>query len=173
MPDIKNSFQKKTPVANPEPQPVASENNAENERRNLLPLSTISTLIKSDVLRIINNFEVRGSSDAAFLYDAIRAFVAENKKWNSSMETAILEISNDCSNAAKKYNENSWKKNSVSYYIDNGICQYLKWHRGDADEAHDKAFIWNMVWAIWVIENAVAIEPVSATHEADEESSQF
>lgn len=38
-------------------------------------------------------------------------------------------------------------------YIDSGVRHYLKFKRGDTDEPHDRAFIWNMLGAIWTHSN--------------------
>jgi hypothetical protein len=41
----------------------------------------------------------------------------------------------------------------VHIFIDSGVRHYLKYLRGDKDEPHDRAFIWNMLGAIWTHEN--------------------
>lgn len=51
---------------------------------------------------------------------------------------------------AQKYGENNWQKGiPVHCYIDSAIRHYLKYKRGDDDERHDRAFVWNILCAIW------------------------
>lgn len=48
---------------------------------------------------------------------------------------------------AYKYN---WQKGIPTHcYIDSAVRHYLKWLRGDDDEAHDRAFVWNILCCIW------------------------
>jgi hypothetical protein len=38
-------------------------------------------------------------------------------------------------------------------YIDSGVRHYLKFKRGDDDEPHGRAFVWNILGALWTQEN--------------------
>ena len=76
----------------------------------------------------------------------------EVKDWNYS--TWLLEVSKHYEEGAKKYAERNWEKGiSLHCYIDSGVRHYLKWLRGDKDEPHDRAFVWNMLGALWTQEN--------------------
>ena len=55
---------------------------------------------------------------------------------------------------ALKYGENNWQKGiPESSYIDSAVRHYLKWLRGDDDEQHDRAFVWNIMCLIWTHEH--------------------
>ena len=54
----------------------------------------------------------------------------------------------------KKYGDRNWEKGiPLHCYIDSGVRHYLKFLRGDTDEPHDRAFVWNMLGAIWTHKN--------------------
>ncbi len=62
----------------------------------------------------------------------------------------FLEVSKHFEDGAKKYAENNWKKGiNTKHYIDSGVRHYLKFLRGDKDEPHDRAFVWNILCCIW------------------------
>lgn len=64
----------------------------------------------------------------------------------------VLELSKHYSDGAKKYAPNNWSKGiPVNSFFDSGIRHLLKLERGDDDEPHDRAFVWNMVGAIWTM----------------------
>ena len=52
------------------------------------------------------------------------------------------------------YLENNWKCGMpLKCYIDSGTRHYLKTLRGDNDEPHYRGFVWNLLGALWTIEN--------------------
>lgn len=62
----------------------------------------------------------------------------------------FLEVSKHFAAGCEKYGEDNWKKGiPVKSYINSGVRHYLKWFRGDDDEPHDRAFVWNIMCAIW------------------------
>jgi hypothetical protein len=66
------------------------------------------------------------------------------------MPTLMLEVSKHFEEGAKKYGENNWQKGlPVKCYINSAIRHYLKWLRGDDDEPHDRAFVWNLICCMW------------------------
>lgn len=68
--------------------------------------------------------------------------------------TTILELSIHFEEGAEKYGIDNWKKGIPEWsYIDSAIRHLLKWARGDEDERHDRAFVWNIVCLIWTVEN--------------------
>ena len=72
----------------------------------------------------------------------------------SDMPTTILEVSKHFEEGAKKYGEYNWQKGiPVSCYIDSAVRHYLKWLRGDTDEAHDRAFVWNIICCMWTVKH--------------------
>ena len=87
-----------------------------------------------------------------YLYSAIKEFFKQSNF--ADIPTMILELSVHFEQGAIKYEENNWKRGiPVNCYIDSAIRHYLKWLRGDTDERHDRAFIWNIVCCIWEVKN--------------------
>lgn len=71
-----------------------------------------------------------------------------------SLEDMFLEVSKHFEDGAKKYGENNWQKGiPVHCYIDSAVRHYLKFLRGDKDEPHDRAFVWNLMCCIWTCEH--------------------
>lgn len=66
------------------------------------------------------------------------------------METELLEVSKHFEEGAEKYGEDNWQKGlPIKCYINSAVRHYLKLIRGDNDERHDRAFVWNIMCAIW------------------------
>ena len=67
--------------------------------------------------------------------------------------TAFLEVAKHFEEGAKKYGENNWQKGlPVNCYINSTLRHYFKWLRGDKDEPHDRAFVWNLLCCIWEVD---------------------
>lgn len=126
-------------------------------RCDLLPLDVVSSLMgmylsrgpvyfqNDEVIEFINQYVVNG--DVENLYTAIRKFIDREDR---HICTAILEVAKHYEQGARKYTERNWEKGiPLHCYIDSGVRHYLKHMRGDSDEPHDRAFIWNMLGAIW------------------------
>ena len=68
--------------------------------------------------------------------------------------TMYLEVSKHYEDGATKYSERNWEKGiPVHCYIDSAVRHLLKYFRGDKDEPHDRAFVWNILGAIWTVRN--------------------
>jgi hypothetical protein len=120
-------------------------------RTDLLPLKVVADLLHSDVLFNIECYIRTGSVD--FLHMAIVQFVDKDSNW-PDIHTAIIEVSKQYEQGCQKYGDRNWEKGiPVHCYIDSGVRHYLKFKRGDTDEPHDRAFVWNMLGAIWTHEN--------------------
>ena len=66
----------------------------------------------------------------------------------------IFEMSIHFEEGANKYGERNWEKGiPVSRYFSSAIRHYLKFERGDEDERHDRAVVWNLFCALWTIGN--------------------
>lgn len=116
-------------------------------RCDLIPLDVAGMMCGREVLTPIWHFQRTGNY--GYLLEAIAAFCHE-RKWDS--QTALLEVAIHFSDGAKKYGENNWQKGiPVNCYVDSGVRHYLKWRRGDKDEPHDRAFIWNMMCCIYEV----------------------
>ena len=118
----------------------------------LLPLDVITEFFTVEVgatfLHIqgfIDHFDVKD------LYRALKAFAHYKELTIPQM---ILEVSVHYRDGAKKYKPNNWKMGiPVSSYISSGIRHLLKDIDGQCDERHDRAFVWNMLGAIWTMEH--------------------
>ena len=121
-------------------------------RCDLLPLDVIYRVYSSsygdDSLVAVNFkslYQFTESGDVDYLIDAI--------KYNSCygcLPTTFLEVSKHFEAGAKKYGEYNWQKGRpIHCYIDSAVRHYLKFLRGDKDEPHDRAFVWNILCCIW------------------------
>ena len=115
----------------------------------LLPLYELSYFLSSEIILYIQKF--KESADTTFLYEAIRIFNAYHG-WSDA--ESMLELSKHFSDGMKKYGKDNWKKGiPISSYMDSGIRHFLKVKAGWEDENHSRAFIWNMMCAIWTMNN--------------------
>lgn len=118
-------------------------------RCDLLPLKVIADRLENFILYNIEDYIRTG--DINSLWNAIEQFIGKNTK---EFISSLLEVSKQYEEGAKKYAERNWEKGMpVHCFIDSGVRHYLKFLRGDIDEPHDRAFIWNMLGAIWTHEN--------------------
>lgn len=117
-------------------------------RCDLLPMRVVANIMETDTLRDIALFIETG--DCAYLYSAIRCWFEESGVGKAD---AFLEVSKHFEDGALKYGERNWEKGiPVHCYIDSCVRHYLKWSRGDTDEPHDRAVLWNLICCIWTIE---------------------
>lgn len=125
-------------------------------RCDLLPLHVVGELIESDVLTRIEVFKKH--KEVLLLYASIRAFADEETK---DICTLMLDVSKHFEAGAGKYGENNWMKGiPLHHYIDSAVRHYLKHKRGDTDEAHDRAFVWNLMCAIWTKVNKPELDDI-------------
>ena len=123
-------------------------------RCDLMPLDVVAKYLTLDgdenpVLMSIYQFQKTGDTER--LFDILDIF--NNQNWEND-ETMLLEVSKHFEEGAKKYGENNWQKGiPESSYIDSAVRHYLKWLRGDDDERHDRAFVWNIICLIWTHEH--------------------
>ena len=124
-------------------------------RCDLLPLDIVEELLLLDfpvtpsgtILEKIDEFEKTGKYrrliDAAFL------FIVDCTAF-PDMHTAVLEYAVHLEEGAKKYGDRNWQKGiPTERYVDSAVRHYLKYLRGDSDERHDRAFIWNLLCGAW------------------------
>lgn len=119
-------------------------------RCDLMPLDVITGYssylgISDDIFNNIYEFTI--TDDEFYLYRAIHAF--SMRRWKDAYEM-FLDVSKHFEEGAKKYGENNWRKGIPTHcYIDSAVRHYLKYLRGDKDEPHDRAFVWNILCCIW------------------------
>lgn len=91
-------------------------------------------------------YEFQNTGSYAYLFQVLR----DTEIFTDNFETAILEVSKHFEEGAKKYGEYNWQKGIPTHcYIDSAVRHYLKHLRGDKDEPHDRAFVWNILCCIW------------------------
>jgi hypothetical protein len=112
-------------------------------RCDLMPLSVVAYTLSNPTFSQIHNFTKTG--DVKYLYDALTSHGIFHDPY-----TMFLEVSKHFEEGAKKYGEYNWQKGiPTRCYIDSAVRHYLKWLRGDIDEPHDRAFVWNILCCIW------------------------
>ena len=123
-------------------------------RCDLLPLDTIGNILYLDgyqtcgrVLAGINDFIRNG--DRRRLLEVVTYF---SEDVFGDTPSALLEVSKHYEQGCNKYGERNWEKGiPLHCYIDSGVRHLLKYYRGDTDEPHDRAFLWNMLGADWTM----------------------
>ncbi len=123
-------------------------------RCDLLPLDVIAKMFatygkNTTPLSYIAAYIYTGNQE--HLFRAINSFSRDNY---ADYVTMIIEVSKHYEEGAKKYNERNWEKGiPLHCYIDSAVRHYLKHLRGDNDERHDRAFVWNLLGALWTQEH--------------------
>ena len=117
-------------------------------RCDLLPLQVISNIIGgNDILYFLAKYQ-RGENTLD-LYQALEccSTLFKNKA------DMCLELAIHFEEGCKKYGERNWEKGiPVERYIDSAVRHYLKYLRGDTDERHDRALVWNICCLIWTVD---------------------
>lgn len=133
-------------------------------RCDLLPLDILSELFDDDTFKNIHNFTIDG--DVSWLYEAM-AYTKEKFGTYSHM---FLEVSKHFEEGAKKYGEYNWQKGIPTHcYVDSAVRHYLKWLRGDDDEPHHRAFVWNILCCIWTCKHKPELNDYSSENEIEAE----
>lgn len=127
-------------------------------RCDLLPLDEVAMFYKKEnelgdhkfwIFARIDEFMDNGACNNLYeVLDICSAGMFENA------ETMFLEVAKHFEEGAKKYGDNNWRKGiPANVYIDSATRHYLKYLRGDKDERHDRAFVWNILCCIWTCAN--------------------
>lgn len=122
-------------------------------RCDLLPLKVIA-----DFYRAGDDEEIVGPLE--FIDDFIRTghtvhlmyalYEVIDMGWFEDEENMFLEVAKHFEDGAEKYGDRNWEKGiPVHCYIDSAVRHYLKHINGQEDERHDRAFVWNIICAIW------------------------
>jgi hypothetical protein len=119
-------------------------------RCDLLPLDVVAWILGAvddadAVLDYVCLFVADGN--IMHLYDALEYF---RNQWGIPTETMLLEVAVHFEEGAEKYGDRNWEKGiPARCYINSAVRHYLKYLRGDQDERHDRAFVWNIMCCIW------------------------
>jgi hypothetical protein len=117
-------------------------------RCDLMPLQVISNILEGDsILYCLAKYQQ--TENTLELYKALR-YCTELFKNTADM---CLELAIHFEEGCKKYGERNWEKGiPVQRYIDSAVRHYLKYLRGDKDERHDRALVWNICCLIWTVD---------------------
>lgn len=117
-------------------------------RCDLMPLQVISNMLDGDVIiHCISRFKQTGNT--LELYKALR----ECSKMFKNTADMCLELAIHFEEGCIKYGERNWEKGiPIERYIDSATRHYLKFLRGDTDERHDRALVWNICCLIWTVD---------------------
>ena len=121
-------------------------------RCDLMPLEVMARLYPGEHSIILTDLaEFLKTSDTEYLYDVLCKFAII--AYDRNITTQFLEVAKHFEEGAAKYGPDNWKKGIPTWcYIDSAIRHYLKWYRGDKDEPHDRAFVWNLMCCIWEVD---------------------
>lgn len=112
-------------------------------RCDLMPLGMVGHTLGNPTFSYIGEFVRTGQP--THLYKALTSSGVYHDAY-----TMFLEVSKHFEEGAKKYGEYNWQKGIPTHcYVDSAVRHYLKWLRGDKDEPHDRAFVWNILCCIW------------------------
>lgn len=140
----------------------------------LLPLTEVAATMNDLVLQNIANF--METNNIEYLKSALRASTTTLKEYSydgvveclkndgvnidsadkekACLAHMMIEVSKLYQAGAEKYGRNNWKLGMpVERYIDSGVRHYLKTLRGDTDEPHYRGFVWNLLCAMWTVNN--------------------
>lgn len=85
----------------------------------------------------------------AFDTGAVRDMHEGKGRLNLLPCSAILELAKHCENGAIKYGERNVDKGIDQHsFIDSALRHLFKYLRGDKDENHLVAALWNIAWAV-------------------------
>ena len=135
-------------------------------RCDLLPLGVLASWTGDEILDLIDFYLIHGKT--VCLEEALDRFVVS--EYNRDIYTAILEVAKHFEDGAVKYGDNNWQKGIYLHcYIDSALRHYFKYRRGDKDEPHDRAFMWNILCAIWTHKHKPEMIDIHANKSTNEE----
>ena len=119
-------------------------------RCDLMPLGVVARMYGNEADPILDDLCLfQKTLDTEHLYRALRTFA----EILGGVSTMLLEVAKHFEEGALKYGENNWQKGiPYSCYIDSAVRHYIKLSRGDTDERHDRAFVWNIMCCIWEVD---------------------
>lgn len=120
-------------------------------RCDLLPLDIVEDLVTAngEFTSIAKFLETGGEN---YIHECIAKF--SEGVYGNSVCTAILEVSKHFADGAKKYGEHNWEKGIPCHsYVDSAVRHLIKYCRGDSDEPHDRAFVWNLLCLLWTMKH--------------------
>ena len=136
-------------------------------RMDLIPLNLVAEMVAPETDQLLASLEYyQRSGDLDYLKDALA--YAFDTLFPSCFD-AILEYSKHMEAGCLKYAERNWEKGIFSHvYLDCAARHYIKCLRGDVDENHDRAVVWNLFGAWWTHVNCPQLNDLPFTQEVQE-----
>lgn len=137
----------------------------EKGRMDLLPFDIVSRLVSLDLAEVLDLYKEAFGLSLIFkrmnkfaetkepieLYALLREFISAQYP---NVETALIELSIHYQQGAQKYCERNWEKGINAHcFVDSALRHGVKYCRGDKDEPHDRAFMWNLIGLLWTLEH--------------------
>ena len=130
-------------------------------RMDLVPLDVVQKLLSMSSKGVSPEIELfliegfKDTNDVDYLYGALISF----SRHFEDVATMILKVALHFEDCLDKYDQDNWKKGiPVWSFISSGSRHYLKWFRGDCDEHHELAFVWNILCCIATVERGYCDE---------------
>lgn len=140
-------------------------------RCDLMPLDVLYDIFDDAIFDFIYKYQQSGEQCwlvRVLLTCGIFSDVAEDKNPNYMYNT-LLEVAKHFEAGATKYGEYNWQKGIPTHcYIDSAVRHYLKFLRGDKDEPHDRAFVWNILCCIWTCKHKPELNDYPRKEKTDE-----
>ena len=107
-------------------------------------------VVLQDFYRHIEDFIRSGDRNDIIL--ALRTFIID--AYDSRYCDAYLEVSQHYAEGAKKYADRNMERGLPWHsMVDSALRHYTKWRRGDDDEPHARAVIWNLLTLLYMVDN--------------------
>lgn len=119
-------------------------------RCDLLPLGIVGEYFQNQILRDIERYIRIGNIQ--YLWEVLEK--TADIHYQGSFNHLLLDVAKQYEDGAKKYEDRNWEKGQpLHVYIDSGVRHYLQATAGFRDEPHLRAFVWNILGAIWTHQN--------------------
>ena len=134
-------------------------------RCDLMPLDVIFAILDDDyIFHYLHCFQNDGN--VCHLFVVLHHFC--DSAYDHLTSTMFLEVAKHFEAGAQKYGEWNWQKGIPTHcYVDSAVRHYLKYLRGDNDEPHDRAFVWNIICCIWTCQNKPELNDYAKEKEHD------
>lgn len=136
---------------------------AKKGRCDLLPWDTVGYLISDDTKNPQRAFcefmenAVHGLDVHANLELMLFEFIEIAYEGNKF--SAFLDVAYHYEDGCKKYGDRNWELGiKTQVYLDSCGRHFLKYMRGDQDERHDRAVVWNILGAMWTLEHKPEVD---------------
>lgn len=130
-------------------------------RMDLMSFDVMSTVYEKmhwdkhivDIFMEFYNFQRDANSER--LYNILINFCEyQNERYELTTPMLMLEVSKQAEDGADKYADRNWELGMpVSRFIDSAARHLTQYLAGMTDEPHARAFMWNIMSAIWTINN--------------------